>query len=235
MSRRWRRLSRIRNFAVCAPARCARRGDGNSGTSLRWNCTSSLIAQTRCIVRTIGTSSGPSMRSAKSTRGGFCPGVFTSSMMLIPPTNAMRPSMWRELAVQSAQPMRAKLPRRDLGSVLEQRHVAADEIALDRRSQIVLGAPAVDQHANDDAALRCANERRGDDPADVVVGVDVGLEPDLALGAVDRVGERREVFAAASKQCDAVPGEEPVYAALPFEVERRRERRVVGDPAPRIA
>ena len=112
MSRRWRRLSRITNFAVCAPARCARRGAGNNGTSLCWNCTSSLIAQTRCIVRTIGTSSGPSMRSAKSTRGGFCPGVFTSSMMLMPPTKAILPSTWQSLRCSRRNRLRAELPWR---------------------------------------------------------------------------------------------------------------------------
>ena len=97
MSCRCRRLSRITNFAVCAPTRDARRGDGNSGTSLRRNWTSSLTAQTRCIVRTIGASTGPSTRTAKSTRGGFCPGVFMSSMMLMPPTKATRPSTWQSL------------------------------------------------------------------------------------------------------------------------------------------
>ena len=116
-----------------------------------------------------------------------------------------------ELPVQPPHPVRAKLPRRDLGTILEQRHVAADQIAFDRRRQVMLRAPPVDQHAHDDAALRGTNERRGDDPADVVVGVDVGLEPDLALGTIYRVGERWKVFAAASEQGDAIPGEKPVY------------------------
>ena len=41
-------LRRLRAGALRAPRRL-----GNSGTSLLWNWTSSLIAQTRCIVRTI--------------------------------------------------------------------------------------------------------------------------------------------------------------------------------------
>ena len=72
------------------------------------------------------------MRTAKSTRGGFCPGVFTSSMMLMPPTKRDAAVDVAELAVQPPQPVRAELPGRDFGPVLEQRDAALVQRALDR-------------------------------------------------------------------------------------------------------
>ena len=164
MSRRWRRLSRITNFAVCAPARCARRGAGNSGTSLRWNCTSSLIAQTRCIVRTIGDQ----QRALDAQREIDARRLLSRRVHVVDDVDAADegdPAVdVAELAVQPPQPVRAELPRRDLGPVLEQRDAA---VATSSRSiaarEVVLRAPAVDQHAHDDAALRGADERRRDD------------------------------------------------------------------------
>ena len=96
-----------------------------------------------------------------------------------------------ELAVQPPQPVRAEMPRPDLGPILEQLDPALPQLALERGRQVVPGAPSVHEHPHEDAAPRRADERGGHDRADVVVGVDVGLEPDLPLGAVDRGDQRR--------------------------------------------
>ena len=65
-----------------------------------------------------------------------------------------------ELAVQPPQPVRAELPRRDLGAVLEQaaRRPLRACVSIDG-GEVVLRAPAVHEHAHDDAALRGAHER----------------------------------------------------------------------------
>ena len=115
-----------------------------------------------------------------------------------------------QLAVQPAQPVRAELPRRDLGTVLQQPDAALRQVALDGRREVMPGAPSVHEHADENAAPRRADERRRHDPADVVVGVDVRFQPDLALGAVDREDQRRKVLAAASQQGDSVARQEPV-------------------------
>ena len=221
MSRRWRRLSRSTNLAVCAPACGTSGGSGNSGTSLAWNWTSSLIAHTRCIVRTIE----PTQRALDADRE----------------VDARRPLPWRvdvvddvdaadegdpavdvdELAVQPPQPVRPELPRRDFGPILEQRHAARDQRRLERARQVVPRAPAVDHHAHRDTARGRPRERRRDDPPRVVIGKDVCLEPDLVLGAVDRADEHREVLAAAAQERDAVARNEPGH----------RGRRVVSNVA----
>jgi hypothetical protein len=116
-----------------------------------------------------------------------------------------------ELPMQPAQAVRAELPGRDLGTILQQLDAPLRQVALDRRREIVPGAPSVHEHAHDEAALRRANERCRDDPADVIVGVDVGFQPDLALGAIDREDQRGKVLPAAPQQCDQVARQEPVH------------------------
>ena len=116
-----------------------------------------------------------------------------------------------QLAMQAPEPVRAELPRRDLRPVLEQHDARGDERSLQRAREIVPRAPAVDQHAHLGAAPRRAAKRRGDDASGVVVGEDVGLEPDFALRAIDCADERREVLPAAAQERNAVAGQEPVH------------------------
>ena len=98
-------------------------GSGNSGTSRAARAARARRAPTPAASSARSArAADPRTRTAKSTRGGLWPGVFMSSMMLMPPTNAIRPSTWHELAMQPPQPVRAELPRRDLRPVL---HAAA--------------------------------------------------------------------------------------------------------------
>ena len=73
---------------------------------------------------------GPRRGRAKSTRGGFWP----RRVHVVDDVDAADerdPAVdVAELAVQPPQPVRAELPRRDLGTVLEQRDAAADQHAL---------------------------------------------------------------------------------------------------------
>ena len=98
MSRRWRRLSRIDELRRLR----ARAATGMLVGEQR-NRRSSEAARTRrsptraASSARSGASSGPRTQTAKSTRGGLWPGVFMSSMTLMPPTNAMRPSTWHSL------------------------------------------------------------------------------------------------------------------------------------------
>ena len=157
MSRRWRRLSRITNFAVCVPARCralrVREQRHVAGAELRRARRSPTPAASSARS---APAAGPRTRTAKSTRGGLCPGVFMSSMMLMPPTNATRAVDVAELAVQAAQPMRAELPRRDLGPVLEQLDAAVASAPLE--------APASDSGARPSRRPARAPTRRAAPP-----------------------------------------------------------------------
>ena len=108
------------------------------------------------MVCSISGSSGPSTHTAKSARGGLWRGVFMSSMTLMPPTKAIAPVDLAELAVQATQTVRAELPRRDLGAILQEVDAAVAHVALERGRQIELRAPTVDEHAHVHASLRRA-------------------------------------------------------------------------------
>ncbi len=211
MSRRWRRLSRMTKRAIWLPACPARPSSGNSGTSVLWNWTSSLIAHTRCIVCTIGASSGPSTRTAKSIRGGLCRGVFMSSMMLIPPTNATPASTWHSLRCSRRSRWKRNCHGATSGRYLSSCTPLPHELLLQRRREVVLGAPAVDHHPHLDPALRGAGQRRGDGAPDLVVGVEVGLQPHFLLRAVDRRDQRRKILVPAPQQREAIAGRVAVH------------------------
>ena len=115
-----------------------------------------------------------------------------------------------QLAMEPSKAMRTELPRRNFRPVLEQRDTCSDELRFERASQVMSGAPAVDQDPHFRTALRGAAKRRRDDATGVVVGEDVGFKPDFALGAVDCADDGREVAAAAQER-DAVPGHEAVH------------------------
>ena len=158
-------------------------------------------------------------RAPRSRRAAACwPGVFMSSMRLMPPTNATVPSTWHELAVQAAQPVRAELPGRDLGPVLEQAARRRRRSALlEPLRQVVLRAPAVDEHAHDDAALRGAHAAPSATtrPAASSAKMYVSSQTSRSRG-VDRRDQRREVLAAAAQQVDArCPGVKRFIDARP--------------------
>ena len=187
MSCRCRRLSRITNFAVCAPTRVARRGDGNSGT-LAAPELDQLVDRPHPLHR---AHDRRQHRSLDAHREVDARRLLPRRVHVVDDVDAAdegdAPVDVAELAVQPPQPVRAELPGRDLRPVHEQLDARPRvSVCLDRGRQVVLGAPAVDQHPDLHAALRRAHQRLGDVAARLVVGVDVGLEPDLALGVLDR-------------------------------------------------
>ena len=172
------------------------------------------------------------MRSAKSTRGGFCPGVFTSSMMLMPPTKAILPSTWQSLRCSRRIRFVRNCHGATSGRYLSSAHAASLQRALDRRRQIVPRAPAVDEHAHDDAALRGADERGGDDARRRRRRRRCRSRARLrAPRRRSRATSDGKVLASASQQSDAIAREEPVHRAAGARVERGGERRVIGDPS----
>ena len=116
-----------------------------------------------------------------------------------------------QLAMQAAQPMRAKLPRRDLRAVFHQLHAAVDQRLFERSGQVVLRAPAVDQQPHGHAAARGAGQRLGNGAPRRIVGEDIGLEPDFLGSAVDCADQRRKVFAAVAQEPDRVAGHEAAH------------------------
>ncbi len=116
-----------------------------------------------------------------------------------------------QLAVQPPQPMEAELPRRDFRTVLEQRDAAVHEVLLQRRRQEMAGAPAVDHHPDDHAAPHRARQRRGDEAADPVVRVKIGLEPDFVVGAIDGFEQRRKILVPVAQERDPVAADETVH------------------------
>jgi hypothetical protein len=105
--------------------------------------------------------SGPRTRTAKSTRGGRWPGVFMSSIRLMPPTNATRVSTWQSFRCSRRSRCDRKCQGCTSGRYLS-RLTPPDEQPLEALRQVVLRAPAVDQHAHRDAARRSAHQRLGD-------------------------------------------------------------------------
>ena len=116
-----------------------------------------------------------------------------------------------ELAVQAAQPVRAELPGGDFGPVLEHLDARVAHEARERRSEVELRAPAVDHHPDLDATLRSARHRLGYAAAARIVGKEVALEPDFALGRIDRALERRKIFGPAPEQLDPIAGTEAIH------------------------
>jgi hypothetical protein len=119
-----------------------------------------------------------------------------------------------ELAVHSSQPMRAELPRRDLRPIFQQPHPAGAQAPFETLGQVVPRAPAVDEHAHLDAALRRADERIGNRAARRIVGEDVGFEPDFALGRVDGRRQRRKELAAVAQQVDPIARREANHGEI---------------------
>ena len=75
-----------------------RLGPGTAARRCAANCASSTIAHTRCIVCTIGDEQRAAHAHREiDARRLAGPGVFMSSMTLMPPTNATRPSTWHSL------------------------------------------------------------------------------------------------------------------------------------------
>ena len=91
--RRKRKLSRTTNFALMWPHGAIAASSWSGGNRGKSTCTSRNTRHNRDTAATIDSMIGPSTRMAKSMRGGVCPGVFMSSIMLIPPMNALSPSM----------------------------------------------------------------------------------------------------------------------------------------------
>ena len=182
MSRRWRRLSRITNLAVCVPARatCDRLREQRHLAALELHELARAPTAAASSARS-GRSSGPvdAHREVEARR------LLPRRVHVVDQVDAAderdAPVDVAELAVQPAQPVRAELPRRDLGPVLQEPHAAVAQPALEPLREVVLGAPAVDQHAHRRrrAAPRAPAPPRS--PCPRVVGEDVGLEPDLAL------------------------------------------------------
>ena len=91
--RRKRKLSRTTNLALMLPRGATTASSCSGGKRGRSSCTSCKIRHSRVAAATIEPTIGPSTRMAKSTRGGVCPGVFMSSIRLMPPTKAHAPSI----------------------------------------------------------------------------------------------------------------------------------------------
>ena len=182
-------------------ARAVRPRSGRGTAALRCarSCTSSTSAHSRCIVCTIGASSGPRTRTAKSRRGGF----WLRRVHVVDDVDAADEGDCAvdvaELAMHAPQAVRAELPRRDFRTVLEQMHAAVAQHTLEPAREVKPRAPTVDQHAHCNAASGGAHERIGDRLADRIVGEDVRLDPDLALRAVDGGRQRREELTAAAQ------------------------------------
>ena len=144
MSRRWRRLSRIDELRRL---RAGARDRGSARETAARRCARTAPARPAPTAAASSARSAPAAgprRAPRSRRAAACGrGVFMSSMRLMPPTNATRPSTWHELAVQPAQPVRAELPRRDLGPVLQQvaRRRRRSRCSSARR-QVVLARPS---------------------------------------------------------------------------------------------
>jgi len=113
-----------------------------------------------------------------------------------------------ELAMQAAQPVGMEVPRPHLRPVEHEVDAALPQPAVERTRQVVARAPSVHQHAHDDAALRGAHQRVGDQAAGRVVGEDVRLEPNFLARRLDRRDQRRKVLAPAAQQAHAVAGQE---------------------------
>jgi hypothetical protein len=87
----------------------------------------------------------------------------------------------------------------------------ASHEALERRREIELRAPAVDHDPDFDPAPGGARHRRGDAEAARIVGKDVALKPDLAVGGIDRTLECRKILGAAPEQLDQIAGTEAIH------------------------
>ena len=153
------------NLAVCAPARLARRGDGKSGTvgalelhELVERPDPLHRAHDRAEQRPLDAHREIDARRLVLGRVDVVDDVDAADERDAPVDVA-------QLAMQAPQAVRTELPWRHLRPVLEQRHAAAARSASSDARQVVLRAPAVDHHAHGDAALRGADQRRGDDAA----------------------------------------------------------------------
>ena len=151
----------------------------------------------------------------------------------MPPTKPTRASTSAILRCSRRRRLRRKENHAPLGP--EALHDDARGLQpLDERRRQLARAEAVDHEPDPRAAARRPLEGLGHRPPGLVVGEDVGLEPDVVGGGVDRRHERREELRPVAQERHAIAGDR-LHAGSPAPSQRREprgERRVVGQARP---
>ena len=202
------RMQRQHARARWPPARRCARCASTSSRRSRPN-------QARChnarAVCSIGATTGPRTRTAKSSRGASVQPWFRSlrsSMMLMPPTKPTSPSTAHSLWCRRRNWLGcSSRHQRSTG----RNTASATSLPSSRSrsmSQRALGAEAVDDDAHAHAAPRRLDQRIAQRAGGIVVVKDVGRDPDLVPRAADRLAHRRQQRVAAAQQLDLVAAEE---------------------------